>query len=401
MRKKTKRRHRNSPERAAEIVQQPAAQIVQRSVSQFEQAPFARSYTEFLEALKKRIRETQIRAVLSVNQQLIRLYWDIGRGIVERQQREGWGKAVIERLAADLRREFPDLTGFSPRNIWFMRAFYLAYTEDVRNLKQPVSELDSLGLPQAVAEIPWGHNIVLMQKLDSPAQRLWYARETIANGWSRNVLVHQIESGLHLRQGQAVTNFEHTLPAPQSDLARQLLKDPYNFDFLSLGREAQERELHRDLLEHLREFLLELGVGFAFVGSEYRLEVSAKEYFLDLLFYHLRLRCFVVIELKVGEFEPEFAGKMNFYLAAVDDQMRHADDPPSIGIILCKSKDKLTVEYALRDTRKPIGVAAYKLATTLPKHLVTCLPSVKQLELELELKASEVKKVRKGKKESD
>ena len=238
-------------------------------------------------------------------------------------------------------------------------------------------------MQQLVAHIPWGHNVRILDALDEPAERKWYIRRTIAYGWSRSVLLYQIESKLYHRQGKALTNFERTLPAPQSELAHELLKDPYNFDFLSLGAEAQERELHRGLVQHLRDFLLELGIGFAFVGSEYRLTVGGQEYRLDLLFYHLRLHCYVVIELKAIEFQPEFAGKMNFYLAAVDDLVRQPADNPSIGLILCKSKNQVVAEYALRDMGKPIGVAEHRLTTALPEQLKDQLPTVEELEAEL------------------
>jgi predicted nuclease of restriction endonuclease-like (RecB) superfamily len=234
-----------------------------------------------------------------------------------------------------------------------------------------------------VREIPWGHNIVLLFKLEHPILRLWYAQKTIEHGWSRAVLVHQIESGLHERQGKAVTNFDRTLPPLQSDLARQALKDPYVFDFLSLAEDAAERELEQGLLTHIRTFLLELGTGFAFVGQQHHLEVGGDDFYIDLLFYHLRLRCYVAIDLKVEPFKPEFAGKMNFYLSAVDDLFRHPDDKPSIGLILCKDRNRIVVEYALRDTRRPVGVAAYRLTTSLPKDLKGSLPSIEELEAEL------------------
>lgn len=238
-------------------------------------------------------------------------------------------------------------------------------------------------MQQVVAQIPWGHNLRILETVEQPDEREWYIKQTIERGWSRNVLVHQIEGGLYRRQGRALTNFERTLPAPQLELAQQLLKDPYTFDFLTLSEAALERDLERSLLEHIRQFLLELGVGFAFVGSQYRLEVGGQDFYLDLLFYHLRLRCYVVIDLKISEFQPEFVGKMNFYLSAVDEQLRHADDQPSIGIILCKTKNKVIVEYALRDTSKPMGVSTYQLTESLPKQLKGSLPSVEELEAEL------------------
>ncbi|HEX7120174.1 MAG TPA: PDDEXK nuclease domain-containing protein [Longimicrobiales bacterium] len=327
-------------------------------------------YGELLEDLKTRIREAQIRATLAVNRELLSLYWQIGREILVRQDEEGWGAKVIDRLAADLRREFPEMTGLSRTNLKYMRSFAEAY---------PGNEIGQ----QAVGQIPWGHNIVLLTKLNKYEERLWYAAQTVEHRWSRSVLVHQIESGLYARQGRAITNFERTLPSPHSDLARDLLKDPYHFDFLSLSPAVQERELELALLEHLRDFLLELGVGFAFVGRQYRLEIGGKEYRLDLLFYHLRLRCFVVIELKVGPFEPEYAGKMNFYLAAVEDQLRQQGDQPSIGLILCKERNRIVVEYALRGTNQPIGVAEYRLTETLPQDLRGALPSPEELEREL------------------
>ena len=340
-------------------------------------------YAEFLDGLKARIRTAQVRAALAVNRELVALYWEIGRAVVERQEAEGWGRAVIERLAKDLQVAFPGAGGFSPSNVWRMRAFYLAYTAGVRNLAQPVRELDGTTLPAPVAEIPWGHNILLFEKLTDPAARLWYARMTTEQGWSRSVLGLQIEAEAHRRHGKALTNFAATLPAPQSNLARDLLKDPYNFDFLTLAEDAQEKHLQAGLLEHLREFLIELGVGFAFVGSRYHLEVGGKDYYLDLLFYHLRLRAFVVIELKVTEFEPEHLGKMNFYLSAVDAQLRHPEDRPSIGLILCPVKNSVVVEYALRDTSKPIGVAGYTAGKALPPDLRDQLPSPERLEEEL------------------
>jgi predicted nuclease of restriction endonuclease-like (RecB) superfamily len=261
--------------------------------------------------------------------------------------------------------------GFSSRNLKYMRAFAEAWP-------------DNTFVQQVVAQIPWGHNVRILDYVKDPPEREWYMRQTIQHGWSRNVLVHQIESALYRRQGKALTNFDRTLPAPQSELAQQILKDPYSFDFLTLGPEAQERDLERGLLSHIRDFLLELGVGFAFVGSQYHLEVGGQDYYLDLLFYHLRLRCYVVIDLKISEFQPEFAGKMNFYLSAVDGLLRHPTDQPSVGIILCKTKNKVIVEYALRDTHKPIGVSAYQLTESLPKQLRGSLPTIEELEAELQ-----------------
>jgi predicted nuclease of restriction endonuclease-like (RecB) superfamily len=394
-------------------------------------------YAALLAKVKQRVRAAQIKAAVSANRELILLYWDIGRAIVEAQKDKGYGKQVVESLAADLRREFPMMSGLSALNLWRMRAFYLAYANFGQELSQPVTESvagrqilkqsvsetarqrtrgSSSILSQAVTEsadkvlsqragkiaeqppapllaLPWGHNIALLQKIKDPATRLWYAQTTLEHGWSRNVLTLQIESRLHQRQGKAITNFSLTLPAPQSDLARQTLKDPYIFDFLTLDAAARERELELGLLDHIQKFLIELGVGFAFVGRQYRLKVSGEEFAFDLLFYHLSLRCFVVVDLKMEAFKPEFAGKMNFYLSAVDDQLRRADDQPTIGLLLCKERNRLIVEYALRDVKKPIGVAEWRtrLVESLPKKLQSSLPTVAQIEAELEVELQPVK----------
>ena len=304
-----------------------------------------RDYGLFLRELKDRIRQAQLRAALSVNRELIQLYWDIGRRIVERQVKEKWGTGVIKKLAKDLQKDFPGVKGFSESNIWRMRAFYLAYTPEPEILAQPVREIDGAQLPQAAAEIPWGHNILIFEKVKDSVERLWYARKAIENGWSRAVLWHQIDTGLYSRQksDKKTTNFPSVLPSPQSDLALEVMKDPYNFDFLMLGEDAHERDLERGLLVHLREFLVELGKGFSFVGSQYLLRAGDEDFYLDLLFYHLSLRCFVIIDLKMTEFKSEYAGKMNFYLSAVDDLLRHPDDKPSIGLILCRSGSGLAI----------------------------------------------------------
>jgi predicted nuclease of restriction endonuclease-like (RecB) superfamily len=327
-------------------------------------------YEDFLRDLKQRIRTAQVRAAVAVNRELILLYWHIGRDILDRQNRAGWGAKVIERLAADLHSEFPDIKGFSRTNLLYMRAFAEAWP-------------DESFVQQVVGQIPWGHNLRILDLVKDLRQREWYVRAALQHGWSRNVLVHQIESGLHRRQGRSQTNFTQTLPAPQSDLAQQVLKDPYNFDFLTLSEDAREKELESGLLEHLRKFLLELGVGFAFVGSQYPLEVGGEDFRIDLLFYHFKLRCFVVIDLKMGSFMPEYAGKMNFYLSAIDDLLRHPDDQPSIGIILCKSKNAIIAEYALRDTTKPIGISGYRATESLPANLKSNLPTIEDLEAEL------------------
>ncbi|MBE9125693.1 MULTISPECIES: PDDEXK nuclease domain-containing protein [unclassified Coleofasciculus] len=340
-------------------------------------SPIPENYDDFLHDLKERIRSAQVRAALSVNRELVLLYWQLGQDILTRQRQQGWGAKVIDRLASDLQKEFPDMKGFSPRNLKYMRAFAEAYPNE------PIVQ-------EVLAQITWYHNIALIEKLKSPEERLWYAQKTVEHGWSRNVLVHQIETGLHRRLGAALTNFERTLPKPQSDLAQQLLKDPYNFEFLSLGEEVQERDLERALVNHIRDFLLELGVGFAFVGSQYHLEIEGDDFYIDLLCYHLRLRCYVVIDLKMKEFQPEYSGKMNFYISAVDDLLRHSDDQPTIGIILCRGKKKTVAEYALRDLNKPIGISTYKLKDSLPQTLQGNLPTLEQLEIELNTMASEM-----------
>jgi len=335
-------------------------------------AVLPKNYTAVLEAVKARIRAAQLKAVLAVNHELVSLYWHIGKDIIERQDKEGWGSKVVERLAKDLYREFPGMGGFSRSNLLYMRAFAEAYPK--------VSIVQQL-----VGQIPWGHNVLLLSKVKKPEQRLWYAQATIANGWSRAVLDAQIATHAHRRQGKAITNFKRTLPAERSDLAQQTLKDPYNFEFLALAENIRERDLEKALVDHIQKVLLEMGTGFAFVGRQVPLKVGRKLYPVDLLFYHLKLRCFIVVDLKMEAFEPEHAGKMNFYLTAVDEKLRHPDDKPSIGLLLCKDNDKLVVEYALRDVGKPIGVAEWRtrLVATLPKNLRNALPSVTDIEREL------------------
>lgn len=329
-------------------------------------------YESFLQELKERIRSAQVRAALSVNRELILLYWGIGRDILLRQENEGWGARVIDRLSEDLSKAFPEMRGFRTRNLKYMRAFAEAYP-------------DQEFVQQVVAQLPWGHQVRILDTVKDAKRREWYIRQAVQSGWSRNVLVHQIETNLYERQGRALTNFDRTLPAPQSELAQQLIKDPYNFDFLTLAPDVLERDLERGLIEHLRDLILELGKGFAFVGSQYPLAVGGQDFFLDLLFYHLRLRCYVVIDLKIEEFKPEFAGKMNFYLSAVDDLLRHSGDESSLGLILCKEHNRLVVEYALRDMSKPMGVAQYQLTQALPEGLKSELPTNEDLASELPL----------------
>lgn len=327
-------------------------------------------YSAFLQQLKDSVRQAQVRAGLAVNKELVTLYWKIGSEILNQQKLRGWGARVIDNLATDLKLSFPDIKGFSPRNLKYMRAFAEAYP-------------DFKIVQDGPAQITWYHNTTLLDKVKEQEQRLWYVSETLKNGWSRDVLVHQIESGLFHRQGRAVTNFENTLPKDRSELAQQVLKDPYNFDFLNLSNEILERELEQTLLDNLRDFLLELGRGFSFVGSQYHLEVGDQDFYIDLLFYHLHLRCYIVVDLKISDFEPEFAGKMAFYLSAVDDQLRHSNDQPSIGLILCKTKNSIIAEYALRNSQNPIGVSEYRLSTPLPAELQKELPAIENLQNKL------------------
>lgn len=327
-------------------------------------------YVTWVDDLKTRIRSAQAKAALTVNADLVLLYWSIGRDILARQQKEGWGAKIIDRLSTDLHGAFPEMKGFSARNLKYMRAFAEAWP-------------DRPFVQQVAARMPWFHSCLLLDRVKDAAQREWYARQAIEHGWSRAILAAQIDTKLHKRAGKALTNFSSTLTPARSALAQQTLKDPYVFDFLALGAEAQERDLERGLIAHLRDFLLELGVGFAFVGSQVHLEVEGQDFYLDLLFYHLRLRCFVVIELKTGEFKPEYAGKMNFYLSAADAHLRRAGDAPSIGLVLCREKNKVIVEYALRDMKKPIGVSAFQILERLPSSLEGSLPTVEQLEAEL------------------
>lgn len=328
-------------------------------------------YDDFLNDVKTRIRTAQVKAKLAVNQELVLLYWQIGREILTRQQQQGWGAKVIDQLSKDLRHDFPEMKGFSARNLKYMRAFAEAYD-------------DEQIVQQAAAQIPWFHNCVLLDKVKDPKIRRWYSQKTIENGWSRSVLVHQIESELFERQGSAITNFDRALPQPQSELAQAMLKDPYHLEFLGIAEQVQERDLEKALLSHMRDFLLELGVGFAFMGNQYPLSIGGEDFYLDLLFYHVRLRCYVVIELKMTAFKPEYSGKMNFYVAAVDDLLRSPDDKPTIGLILCKSKNQTIIEYSLRDMKQAIGVSTYHLGDQLPPPVQDKLPPIEVLQEQLE-----------------
>ncbi|WP_081452470.1 PDDEXK nuclease domain-containing protein [Verrucomicrobium spinosum] len=343
------------------------------------------AYGTALQELKLRIGKERVRAVLAANAAMVLLYWDVGRVILERQSAEGWGAKVIDRLSSDLREAFPDMKGLSPRNLKYMRAFAEAWP-------------DKAIVQGPLAQITWYHNIALLEKLDQPQVRLWYAEKIRECGWSHNVLILQIQGQAHERTGKLTNNFELTLPPAQSDLAVQIFKDPYLFDFLGTADPRTEREMEVALVDHIQKFLLELGAGFAFVGRQVHLEIGNEDFYIDLLFYHLRLRCFVVVELKSVAFDAAFVGQLNLYLSAVDDLLRHTDDKPTIGLLLCRSRNKLVVEYALRDLKKPVGVAEWqtRLTQSLPKDLKGSLPSI--AEIEAELAAGEIEPLKVGKK---
>lgn len=338
----------------------------------------AKEYAQFLEHIKYDIQQTQLRTAQSITRELTLLYWRIGKALAEKIKGEGWGSKVVDTLAHDLGRAFPGLAGFSRANIYRMVAFYRAYD----NCRAAVRQIEDT----PVLTIPWGHNIVLLEQLDDYDQRVWYAQKTIENGWSRSVLSMWIESNLYKRQGKSITNFKKTLPDADSDLAQQTLKDPYNFDFLTTQEQVREREIEQGLMQHIQKFLLELGQGFSFVGRQYHLQVGDTDFYIDMLFYHLKLRCFIVVELKAQAFDVRDVGQVNFYLSAVDSMLKHADDKPTIGLLLCKSKDNYVAEYALRDINKPIGISSYatKLVESLPKEFKDVLPSVAEIESELE-----------------
>jgi predicted nuclease of restriction endonuclease-like (RecB) superfamily len=363
-------------------------------------------YPSLLANIKDRIRTAQVRAAFSANAELIRLYWDIGRAITARQRQEGWGAGVIPRLARDLHNELPEVKGFSERNLKYMIRFYREY-DTAPIVQQPAAQLpraqdltsvseispppaaklaDASALvmvQQLAAQLPWFHHVLLMEKVRHLPTRVWYMQQTILNGWSRNTLSLQIAARAYERAGRAVTNFAERLPPSQSDLAAQTLKDPYIFDFLALEEPFHERELETRLLAHVQKFLLEWGQGFAFIGRQYHLDVGQDDFYLDLLFYHLRLRCFVVVDLKKGPFKADYAGKMNFYCNVVDNHLRHPTDQPTVGLILCQDKNRLVAEYALKGVHKAIGVSEYRLTRALPASLKSSLPSIAEIEAEL------------------
>lgn len=336
-------------------------------------------YRDFITTLKQKVQAAQIKAARAVNTELIALYWEIGRLITEKQQASGWGDAVSDQIAQDLTRELGGLKGFSRRNLYRIKQWYGFYVNQGEFV------------PQLVAQIPWGHNALILEKIKDPEKALWYVQKTLENNWSRNVLGLQIENRLYERQAQKpkIDNFAERLPAPNSDLARESLKDPFVFDFLDLGEEAHEREVEQALVDHITRFMLELGKGFAFVGKQYHLEVGGDDFYVDLVFYHLKLHCYVAIELKSGPFKPEYAGKLNFYLTALDEQVKMAEDNPSIGLILCKDRNNVVAEYALRDVGKPIGISRYELAGRLPEELKESLPTIEEVEAEFGKKSTE------------
>lgn len=330
-------------------------------------------YKELISGIKLQIKNSRQKALLAVNKELLILYWNIGNVILKYQDKEGWGAKVIDNIAKEIKSEFPELKGFSPRNLKYMRKFALEY----KSLEF---------VQQVVAQIPWSHNVVLMDRIVDINKRFWYINKIIENGWSRNVLINQIESNLFERQESVkkTSNFMEKLDSPNNKLALDTLKDPYIFDFITMTEEMNERDIESQLVKKITKLLLELGSGFAFIGNQYKLQVGGDDYYLDLLFYNLRLRCYVVIELKTGKFKPEYAGKLNFYLSAVDDILKTEIDNPSIGIILCKEKNKLVAEYSLKDMTKPIGVSEYKLLEQIPEELKGTLPTIEEIEDTLE-----------------
>ena len=356
-------------------------------------------YSELLDRIKTRIRQGQTRAALSANAEMIHTYWDVGRMLCERQVQAGWGAGVLPRLSRDLHNELSEIKGFSVRNLKLMTQFYREYSDVSLIGQQPVAQLEKgHQVPKGqhiVAQIPWGHNVLLMQKIKNKAIRCWYMQKTIEQGWGRDVLALMIKSEMHNREGKAISNFSKRLPVSQSDLVQQALKDPYIFDFMTLEEPFHERELEMSLVRHLEKFLVELGQGFAFVGRQYHIDVGEHDFYLDLLFYHLRLRCFVVIDLKKGPFKPDYAGKMNFYCNVIDDYLKHESDNPTIGLILCQDREKVLAEYALRSIKKPIGVSQYELTRALPRQLKSSLPTIEQIETELSVKKGQRKKAKK------
>lgn len=337
-------------------------------------------YKAWIEDIKNRIKQSQVKAAVKVNYELLELYWGIGRDIVAKQKNAKWGDAFLSTMSKDLQKTFPNMSGFSIQNLKSIRYWYKFYNSEENGL-QPVSQMEVI--ENMIKSIPWGHNQRIMYKCQSVQEALFYVQKTMDNGWSRNVLEHQIDSGLYNRQGKAVSNFRLKLPEAQSDLAQQTLKDPYNFDFLTLREEYDEKELEDALINQITQFLLELGTGFAYLGRQVHLHVGESDFYMDLLFYHVRLHCYVVVELKTEKFKPEFAGKLNFYVTAVNKQMKLEQDNPTIGLLICKDKDDVVAEYALDDISQPIGIAAYELTKVLREEFKSSLPTVEEIESEL------------------
>jgi len=337
------------------------------------QSEMSDSYLGFIEEIKNKIDKQRLKVVMQANSNMLHLYWDIGNNILRKQQEDGWGAKVIDRISHDLKERYPQMSGFSARNIKYMRKFAKTWR-------------DYEIVQRVAAQIPWRSNILLMDKINSQEERVWYAEQTISNGWSRDVLALQIESNLIGRSGKSINNFEVALPPLDSDMANQVFKDPYLFDFIGTDITRREIEIEKKLVEHIQKFLLELGQGFAFVGRQVPLEVGGKTFYLDLLFYHLKLRCYVVIELKAGEFEPGFVSQLNMYQNVVNDILRYPDDKPTIGLLLVKNKNETVAEYSLEGYHNPIGVADWqdKLTTSLPEDLQSSLPTIEEIEKELE-----------------
>jgi predicted nuclease of restriction endonuclease-like (RecB) superfamily len=352
------------------------------------------NYSAWLKELKTKVRLVQIKAAVKINSELLWFYWELGQDITDKQKNAKWGDGFLKQLSQDLSAEFPNMKGFSLRNLKYIKQWYVFYSQEIKKRQQTVGKNSQVLLEsekqigqQVVAQltqIPWGHHIVIISKCKNTNEAFFYIQKTIKNHWSRTVLTHHIESDLFHREGKAITNFELTLPAPQSDLAKEILKDPYNFDFLTLTEKHDERELENALVNHVTKFLLELGAGFSYLGQQYKLEIAGDEFFLDLLFYHVKLHCYIVIELKAVKFKPEFTGKLNFYISAVDELVKSEQDNPTIGMLICKSKNDMVVEYALKDVHKPIGVSEYIITKNLPTEFKSSLPSIEEIEAELD-----------------
>ncbi|WP_370862615.1 PDDEXK nuclease domain-containing protein [Parabacteroides faecis] len=341
-------------------------------------------YKQWLTDLKSRIRNSQIKAALKVNSELINLYWDLGKEIVSKQEQSQWGDGLIKQLSNDLQQEFPDMKGFSISNIKYIKQWYLFYYKGITIGQQVVGQLENtFNIQELVCQIPWGHNLRIIAQCKFLEEAIFYIHKTIENGWSRSILDLHIKQQEFQRTRHSISNFSRLLPMIQSDLAQQLLKDPYNFDFLTLTDNYKERELENALTDNITKFLIELGAGFAYVGRQVPLKVGDKEFYLDLLFYHLKLRCYIVIELKATDFIPEYTGKLSFYLTAVNDLLKHQTDNPTIGLLICKNKDSFIAEYSLKGISQPIGVSEYELTRLCPEDFKGSLPSIEEIEAEL------------------